>query len=94
MKEYVAEPGGRYTYSDDVLNLQELALSLSALFEGCPDFIVSGCEVNGAAITAGYVWLNGKVRRFEGCKDAVFPYYIYETNRHESVTYALSLIHI
>lgn len=88
MKEYVAEPGGRYTYSDDVLNLQELALSLSALFEGCPDFIVSGCEVNGAAITAGYVWLNGKVRRFEGCKDAVFPYYIYETNRHESVTYA------
>lgn len=88
MKEYVAETGGRYTYSDDVLNLQELALSLSALFEGCPDFIVSGCEVNGASVTAGYVWLNGKVRRFEGCKDAVFPYYIYETNRHESVTYA------
>lgn len=88
MKEYVAETGGRYTYSDDVLNLQELALSLSALFEGCPDFIVSGCEVNGAEITAGYVWLNGKVRRFEGCKDAVYPYYIYETNRHESVTYA------
>lgn len=88
MKEYVAETGGRYTYSDDVLNLQELALSLSALFEGCPDFIVSGCEVNGMSITAGYVWLNGKVRWFEGCKDAVFPYYIYETNRHESVTYA------
>lgn len=88
MKEYVAETGGRYTYSDDVLNLQELALSLSALFEGCPDFIISGCEADGAVITAGYVWLNGKVRRFEGCRDAVYPYYIYEANRHESVTYA------
>lgn len=32
MKEYIAETGGRYTYSDDVLNLQELALSLTALF--------------------------------------------------------------
>ena len=26
MKEYIAETGGRYTYSDDILNLQELAL--------------------------------------------------------------------
>ena len=34
------------------------------------------------------MWLNGKVRRFEGCADASYPYYIYETNRNESVTYA------
>lgn len=26
MKEYVAETGGRYTYADDILNLQELGL--------------------------------------------------------------------
>ena len=32
MKEYIAETGGRYTYSDDILNLQELALSMSAVF--------------------------------------------------------------
>lgn len=88
MKEYVAETGGRYTYSDDVLNLQELALSLGALFDGCSNFVISGCEVNGMEITSGYVWLNGKVRYFEGCRDAVMPYYIYETNRHETVTYA------
>ena len=88
MKEYVAQTGGRYTYSDDILNLQELALSLSSIFDGCSDFIISGCETDGAKITPGYVWLGGKVRRFEGAANAVYPYYIYETNRHESVVYA------
>lgn len=88
MKEYVAETGGRYTYSDDILNLQELALSLNAIFDGCQDFIISGCGTDGARITPGYVWLGGKVRRFEGAADAVYPYYIYETNRHEPVVYA------
>lgn len=88
MKEYVAETGGRYTYSDDILNLQELALSLSAIFDGCSDFIISGCETDGPRISPGYVWLGGKVRRFEGATDAAYPYYIYETNRHESVVYA------
>lgn len=88
MKEYAAETGGRYTYSDDILNLQELALSMSAIFNGCSDFIISGCEAEGASISPGYVWLGGKVRRFEGAADAVYPYYIYEMNRHESVVYA------
>lgn len=88
MKEYIAETGGRYTYSDDILNLQELALSLNAIFDGCQDFIISGCEADGARISPGYAWLGGKVRRFEGAADAVYPYYIYETNRHESVVYA------
>ncbi|ECO3474139.1 hypothetical protein FX740_08665 [Campylobacter jejuni] len=88
MKEYVAEPGGRYTYSDDILNLQELALSLGAIFDGCSDFIISGCETDGARVSPGYVWLGGKVRRFEGATDAVYPYYIHEVNRHESVVYA------
>lgn len=88
MKEYVAQTGGRYTYSDDILNLQELALSLSSIFDGCSDFIISGCETDGAKITPSYVWLGGKVRRFEGAANAVYPYYIYETNHHESVVYA------
>ena len=47
MKEYIAETGGRYTYSDDILNLQELALSMSAVFDSCSDFIISGCEPDG-----------------------------------------------
>ena len=51
MKEYVAETGGRYTYSDDILNLQELTLSLSAIFDGCSDFIISGCEIEGPRVS-------------------------------------------
>ena len=88
MKEYVADTGGRYTYVDDILNLQELALSMTAIFRGCDDFIISGCEVTGNAISPGYVWINGKVRYFEGCVTAAFPYYIYEKNGTDTVVYA------
>lgn len=88
MKEYVAETGGRYTYSDDVLNLQALALSMTSVFSDCPAFIISGCEVEGSSIAPGYVWLGGKIRYFEGTPSAVFPYFIYESNVNESVVYA------
>lgn len=88
MKEYIAQTGGRYTYADDIENLQALALSMTSLFEGCDHFIICGCEVEGRKITPGYVWLAGKVRRFEGCAEAVFPYYIFEKNASESVVYA------
>lgn len=88
MKEFIAEPGGRYTYADDIINLQDMVLGLSTLFSACSNFIISGCVASGTAITPGYVWLNGKVRRFEGCNDAVYPYYIYEKNSHETVAYA------
>jgi len=88
VKEYVAETGGRYTYADDILNLQELALSMTAIFTDCSNFIISGCGVSGSEITPGYVWINGRVRYFSGCKNATWPYYIYEQNTHETVTYA------
>lgn len=88
MKEFIAEPGGRYTYADDIINLQDMVLGLSTLFTDCPNFIISGCAVSGGEISPGYVWLGGKVRRFEGCADASFPYYIYEKNSNESVMYA------
>lgn len=88
MKEYIAETGGRYTYSDDILNLQELALSLTGIFSECPAFIISGCEVEGSSIAPGYVWLGGKIRYFEGVQSTVFPYFVYETNSNESVVYA------
>lgn len=88
MKEYIAETGGRYTYSDDIVNLQELALSMTALFSECSAFIISGCRNEGGGITPGYVWLGGKVRYFEGAENAALPYYIYEHNNHESVVYA------
>lgn len=88
MKEYVADAGGRYTYVDDILNLQELALSMTSIFSGCDDFIISGCGITGNAVSSGYVWLNGKVRYFEGCPAATFPYYIYEANSTDTVVYA------
>lgn len=88
MKEYVAETGGRYTYADDVLGLQELALSMTSLLAECSDMILSGCQVTGTTISPGYLWLGGKVRRYEGCSAATFPYYVYEHNVSESVAYA------
>ncbi|WP_165045099.1 hypothetical protein [Dysgonomonas sp. ZJ709] len=88
MKEYIAESGGRYTYTDDILNLQELSLSMTAIFEGCSNFIVSGCLISGADISPGYVWINNKIRYFEGFKSAAFPYYIYEKNISDATTYA------
>lgn len=88
MKEFIAEPGGRYTYADDIINLQDMVLAVGSLLDGCSNFIISGCRCQGAVITPGYVWINGKIRRFEGCADASYPYYIYEKNSNESVTYA------
>ncbi|WP_195594486.1 hypothetical protein [Bacteroides fragilis] len=88
MKEYIAETGGRYTYSDDILNLQELALSLTSIFSECPAFIISGCQTEGNGIAPGYVWLGGKIRYFEGVQSTIFPYFVYEANANESVVYA------
>lgn len=88
MKEYIAESGGRYTYTDDILNLQELSLSMTAMFDGCSNFIISGCLISGFDISPGFVWINNKVRHFEGHRGVTFPYYIYEKNISDATTYA------
>lgn len=89
MIEFNAQTGGRYTYVDDIVNLQELALAFSSIFAACDNFIVSGCEVNGTSINAGYVYLNGKLRYFSGATGiSKWPQYIYESNKVESVAYA------
>lgn len=88
MKEFSAQTGGRYTYADDLENLQELALAFSEIFDDCGNFIVSGCEVSNNAISAGYVFINGKLRYFNGATGlAGWPQYIYELNRLEAVPY-------
>lgn len=90
MKEFNAQTGGRYVYVDDMLNLQELALAFGELFNECDNFIVSGCQVSGNAISAGYVYLNGKLRRFSGASGiSTWPQYLYESNATESVQYAV-----
>lgn len=89
MKEFGAQQGGRYTYADDLLNLQELALAFSSIFSECDNFIISGCEVSGSSISAGYVYINGKLRYFSGASGInSWPQFIYEQNRSESVAYA------
>ncbi len=89
MKEFSAQTGGRYTYVDDIVNLQELALAISEIFDDCDNFVVSGCEVSGTTINAGLVYINGKLRRFAGASNiASWPQYIYESNTTESVAYA------
>ncbi len=88
MKEFSAQTGGRYTYTDDLENLQELALAFAQFFDDCDNFIISGCEVASGAISAGYVFLNGKIRYFSGATGiSSWPQYIYELNTTESVPY-------
>lgn len=89
MKEFNAQTGGRYVYVDDVLNLQELALAFSHIFDDCDNFIVSGCEVTETTIKAGYVYLNGKIRHFSGATGiTAWPQYLYENNTIEDINYA------
>lgn len=88
MKEFSAQTGGRYTYADDLENLQDLALAFAQIFDDCDNFIVSGCEITSGTISAGYVFLNGKLRYFSGASGVTsWPQYIYELNSTESVPY-------
>jgi len=89
MKEFVSQTGGRYTYIDDIMNLQELSLAFASIFDGCDNFVVSGCQVSGSTLSAGYVYINGKIRYCAGLSGiSTFPVYIYESNSVESVSYA------
>lgn len=89
MNEFSAQTGGRYTYVDDIVNLQDLALGFGNVFTECDNFIISGCKVSGNSISSGYIYLNGKIRKFNGVSSiTVWPQFIYESNRTESVTYA------
>ena len=89
MKEFDAKEGGRYTYADDVLNLQNLALAFGKIFAECNNFILSGCVVSGTSISEGYVYINGKIRHFSGASGiSSWPVYIYEQNSNEATPYA------
>lgn len=88
MKEYYALSGGRYTYADDLINLQDLALSLSSIFNECDSFVISGCKVSGTEISSGYIYLGGKIRYFNGASGIVtWPQYIYENNETQTIAY-------
>lgn len=94
MREFVAKKGGRYTYIEDFNALQDLSLAIASMFKGCNNFVLSGCETSGTSNTnitmsSGYVYINGKIRVFEGATmDLTNPFYIVEKERTESVSYA------
>ena len=89
MKEFTSQKGGRHTYVDDIINLQDIALVLNSLFTGCEDFVLSGCNVSGNKISPGFVYMNGKVRYCSGMSNvSSWPVYIVESNSTEQVSYA------
>lgn len=89
MRHFNAQTGGRYTYVDDIINLQELALALNSIFTECDNFVVSGCEVSGGTISSGFVFINGELRYFSGASGiSTWPRFIYESNTVENVDYA------
>lgn len=89
MKEFSAQTGGRYTYVDDIVNLQDLSLAFASIFSNCDNFIISGCEISGTSISEGYVYINGKIRHFSGVSGiTTWPQYLYESNKTETVAYA------
>jgi hypothetical protein len=90
MKEFSSQTGGRYTYVEDILNLQELALANLSIFDGCNNFVISGCKCldSGSGLSSGYVYINGRVRYFAGASGlTTWPVYICENNSTEVVPY-------
>lgn len=88
MKHFNSQTGGRHTYAEDVLNLQDLALAINAIFDGCDNFIVSGCEVGDKSISEGVVYINGELRQFNGMTNVTsWPIYLCESNKTENVAY-------
>lgn len=81
MIEFISYPGGRTAFNEDFDNLRDLALSFSHFFDDCGiNFVISGCEVwssgKNNGINSGYVWLDGKVRKFDGANNIASTVYI------------------
>ena len=89
MKEFFSKEGGRYTYIDDIMNLQELSTAFTELFYDCDNFVLSGLQVTGKSISSGFVFINGKIRYCEGTSNVTqWPMFVYERNSIEDVAYA------
>ena len=70
MKEFVATKSGRYLSLEDIENLNELAEAWGQVFAPLGNFIASGCtpdydnSANKLYLSGGYVFLNGKLCKF------------------------------
>jgi len=88
MKEYQSHKGGRHLVNEDIKNLQSLALSAAELFRGSTiNFVISGCAISDGKLSAGYVWLDGKVREVAAAdiSGLSFPLYIYPVDKESSM---------
>ena len=91
MKEFNSQEGGRFTFADDLINLQNLASAFTQIFDDCDNFVISGCAVAGNSVGEGFVYINGKIRQYTG--GTIAPgsdglRYLYETEATEQVPYA------
>lgn len=74
--------------NEDIKNLQSLALSAAELFRGSTiNFVISGCAISDGKLSAGYVWLDGKVREVAAAdiSGLSFPLYIYPVDKESSM---------
>lgn len=71
-------------YSDDLINLQDSIDALVEVLSKYGDCIISGCEISGSAgnyrVSAGYVRIDGKLRKFPGGSFSAYPFYIVPDN--------------
>lgn len=95
MKEFRSKTGGRYIFNEDILNLQELALSSVEMFKDSGlDFVISGCAISitqrtsggvnyyDISVGAGYAFINNhieKVAAFTVTVNSIQRIGIYET---------------
>lgn len=88
MKELKSTTGGRYLFFEDLEDLQNSALaSAAAIFFGKGNFVISGCQVDGNSISAGFVYLDGKIREVPATSNLSFPVYIVPKNTTEQGMY-------
>lgn len=69
MKEYVAETGGRKLYNEDFNSFTEFIKSYEQFYADEDPFVISGVELTNISgdiynISSGYVWIDGRVRKF------------------------------
>lgn len=88
MKELTSKQGGRYLFFEDLSDIQHSALSSAeALYFGKGDCVISGCELRGTTLSAGYVFLDGKIREVPETKNVTAPVYIVPRNTTEQGMY-------
>lgn len=76
MQELKINAGGRPRRVDDLKAIQDQLNDLQAIHGIGGSYIITGCEVSGLSIAAGYVFIDGKVLKFDGATASSFPYYI------------------